>query len=168
VAVASSPIMAAIAASGALMQTIAASSAAMAAVAASGVAINALLGTSSGRAALYGSDVALAALAGNGAAIAVLRASARYTPVSKNTTNLSVSAIGLTGAALLVDWATSDTGTVTLAGRRTGSTVGVLGPYDPAAIALPGDVNIMALTAAATMQHSSGAARTTYFGVIYI
>lgn len=167
-AVSNSAIMGALAASSALMQTIARSSASMAAVGGSRVAVRACMGTPAGRAAFHNSDVGLSTLAGNGSALSALRACAGYTSVSKATSNLSAVAIGLTGAALLVDWATSDTGTVTLAGRRAGSTVGNLGPYNPAAIALPGDVNIMALTAAATMQHSSGSARTTYFGVIYI
>lgn len=165
---ASSTAMTAVAASATAMGIVAASATAMASVAASSVAITACMGNTVARSAIYNNDTALSALA-NATTVGYLRAVSQYaTKTISNNSAVTAVSLGFTGSAILVDIALDNSGTITFANRRAGSAVGTLGPVDPAATALPGDTDIMALQSTATVATSSSAARTTAIGYIYV
>jgi hypothetical protein len=145
-----------------------ANSAFMTSVAASSFALALIMGNTIARSAIYNSDAALAILA-NSTTRDIARALTNYTTKSiANGSSTSAVSLALTGSAILFEYALDSTGTITLTGRRSGSTQGTIAATDPTATALPGDVNVVALTNAATVATSSSAARTSYFGLIYV
>ena len=121
---ASSVAMDAVIASSVALNTVVASSTAMAAVAASSTAMAAVAASSTAKMAVFNSDTALAAIAASATALTTLRASAGY-QLSAATTNGAIAGLAAAGSYIVVGLSTSNgtSGIVTLATKRTGSTV---------------------------------------------
>lgn len=168
-AVAASPAaMNAVAASPAAMNAVAASPAAMDAVAASSSFMDACLANTVARNTFYNSDTALTAIAGSATAKAAMRAAAGYTIVTQSVSvaNIPITITGITGPCLMVGWSISNTGNITLTGRRAGSAVGAL-TAPSGTIQGTGAVfdNVMAITAPATVTNTV-ANRNKYVGIV--
>lgn len=170
---ASADAMAIVAGSATAMGVLIADSTALAALVASSTAMTACLADTAARGAFYASDTALTAISASATAKAAMRAAATYAKVSQNTSfmNTPVSITGITGDSLMVGWSTelNQVGdSIWITGRRSGSSIGELGPTSTADIdGTDAEYdNVMAITSPATVECSTGGTYAHYFGIV--
>lgn len=121
------------------------------------------------RAAIWNSDVALTALAGSATGKARARACAKYTVHTMPGYNLEQTfpaPMGTPGEKfILIGWGTSNSGNITISGRRASSAVGSLTGYVGSSATAALD-NIVALLGPAKANIASGL--TGYFGAVRV
>lgn len=146
-----------------ILDAIIASPDALFALTASSLVMGVSLGFSAVRSRFYYSDTALTAITASATAKAALRACAKYTLINKWLNNVSATYSEITGPTILVGWSATTASTVTLTGRRAGSTVGTLSGNVAQGTTAAID-NIMAVTTPLAGTDPTGA--TVYLGVV--
>lgn len=159
--------------SGGFIDTVTNSSSLRGQVVGSTASVTTLIARSDGRSSFWGSDLWLASLAGSATAKAVLRSCPQYSLGSFSTAYATVTTLSNTmpTAAILVGWSTTGTGTytVTMTGRRAGSTVGTLTIADSSIVGTTAQYdNIVAFNASPTFQVDVTTSLVHYLGRIFV